>query len=246
MREPDWQTEDGSVRLWCADCLDLLPQLEAGSVDAVVTDPPYGIAYCKGSGGSTAGYSGRKGINGRNIEAIAGDDVPFDPTPFLDFPKVLMWGADHFAQRLPHGRFICWDKLDGKTSWDSFSDVEFAWHNQRGASRIIRYVWKGMCQGAGEDKGSTRDHPTQKPVVVMRWSLEEAGVERGETVLDPFMGSGTTGVACVRTGRRFIGIEKEPKYFDIACRRIETELRKTALLEPVPKIIQRSLLGDSA
>jgi site-specific DNA-methyltransferase (adenine-specific) len=240
MREPDWQTEDGSVRLWCADCLDLLPQLEAGSVDAVVTDPPYGIGYCKGTGGGDGNYCGRK-EQCRNIEAIAGDDVQFDPSPFLEFPKVFMWGADHFSQRLPHGRFLCWDKLDGKTSWDSFSDVEFAWHNKRGASRIIRYVWKGLFQGTGEDKGAIREHPTQKPVVVMRWSLEEAGVDRGETVLDPFMGSGTTGVACVRTGRRFLGIEKEPKYFDIACRRIETELRKTALLEPVPKIIQRSL-----
>ena len=239
--EPTWQTADGRIRLYLGDCLDVLPTLSG--IDAVVTDPPYGIAYVKGSGGSDGAYSGSKSGTERirNIEAIHGDDVAFDPSHLTTFPNVLLWGADHYAQRLPHGRFLAWDKLDGKASWDSFSDCEFAWHNKRGASRIIRYVWKGLCQGAGEDKGSQREHPTQKPVIVMRWSIEQSGAMAGDTVADPYMGSGTTGVACVRLGRQFIGIEKEPKYFDIAVKRIEAELNRHPMFEPKPKIIQRSL-----
>ncbi len=241
MIEPTWQTPDGAVQLWLGDCLDVMREMEAGSVDAVVTDPPYGIKYVKGKGGR--GYPGRRGNPAkRNIEAIAGDDQPFDSSPWLSFPNVLLWGADHYAQRLPHGRFLAWDKLDGKTSWDSFSDVEFAWHNKRGASRIIRYVWKGMCQGNGEDKGTPRNHPTQKPVVVMRWSIQQAGVPVGGLVLDPYMGSGTTGVACIRTGRRFLGIEIEEKYFNIARERIERELNRTPLFDP-PAKVQRSLMS---
>lgn len=234
----------GDATLYLGDCLEILPTLSG--VDEVVTDPPYGIAYKKGTGGSVSGYAGRKLDSGtqRNIEAIQGDDQPFDPSSWLDFPIVFMWGADHFADRLPHGRFLCWDKLDGKPSWDSFSDVEFAWCNQRGAARIIRYVWKGMCQGTGEDKGSTRDHPTQKPVRVMRWSIEQAGVERGGTVCDPYMGSGTTGVACIRTGRKFIGCEIEPRYFDLACRRIEAEVNRFPLWEP-PTPRQRELVMEA-
>ena len=236
-----WVSDCGTVTLYLGDCLEILPTLEPASVDAVVTDPPYGIAYKKGAGGSVSGYKSRK-VDQRNCEAIIGDDKPFDPGPWLTFPIVFLWGADHFSQRLPHGRFVAWDKLDGKESWDSFSDVEFAWHNKRGAARIIRYVWKGMCQGNGEDKGTTRDHPTQKPVKVMRWSIEQAGVVDGGLVLDPYMGSGTTGVACVRIGRRFIGIELEPKYFAIAKRRIMDELRRVKFLEPPPRQTQRSLI----
>lgn len=232
MLTPTWKAE--GIELYLGDSLDIVPQLEPSSISAVVTDPPYGIGYKKGTGGSVCGYSGRKLSSGnqRNIEAIAGDDIPFDPTPWLCFPHVLLWGADHFAYRLPHGRWLAWNKLGDKEPWDSFSDVEFAWHNRRGAARLITSLWKGMCQGAGEDKGSTRDHPTQKPVAVMRWSLEQADTQPGDTILDPFMGSGTTGVACVRTGRRFIGIEIDEKYFAIAVKRIQAELDRFPLLEP--------------
>lgn len=210
----------GNCTIYHGDCLEILPTLLVGSVDAVVTDPPYGIAHKKGDSGKRGSYAGRKKLI-RNIEAIQGDDVPFDPSPWLAFPSVLLWGADHYAGKLPHGRFLAWDKLNGKKPWDSFSDVEFAWHSRRGASRIISYMWKGLAQGAGEDKGSTRDHPTQKPVVVMRWSIEQAGTKEGDLVLDPYMGSGTTGVACVRMDRKFIGIEIERRYFEIACERIK-------------------------
>lgn len=218
--KPYWQSSDGAIVLYHGDCLELLPLIEKGSVDAVITDPPYGIGYVKGSGGGLGIYGKRNGIPKRNIEAIHGDDKPFDPLPLLRFANVLLWGADHYSERLPHGRFLAWDKLDGHHEWDSFSDVEFAWHNRRGASRIIRYVWKGLCQGAGEDKGAIREHPTQKPVAVMRWSIEQSGATEGQTILDPFAGSCTTGVAAIRTGRKCILIEKEKKYCAIGAKRL--------------------------
>jgi site-specific DNA-methyltransferase (adenine-specific) len=210
------------VTLYLGDCREILPSL--GKVDACVTDPPYGIAHVKGAGGL-----GKH--NRRNIAPIAGDDVPFDPCPFLAFPDVILWGASHFAQSLPHGRWYVWDKLDGMESFDSFSDIEIAWHNKRGAERIFRHMWKGICQDS--EKDATREHPTQKPIALMRWCIEQCSAPR--TILDPFMGSGTTGVAAVKLGRRFIGIEIEERYFNIAVRRIEEALRQPDLFIERPK-----------
>lgn len=205
----------GRARLILGDCRDVLPTL--GKVDAVVTDPPYGIAY-------TASVPSRANTTGNvNLGAIHGDDEPFDPEPWLQWP-CIMWGANHFAARLPHGRWLAWNKLGGKEPWDQFSDVEFAWQNKRAADKIFSHLWKGLCQaGAGEK----RFHPTQKPVALMKWCLgflPDAG-----TILDPFMGSGTTGVAAVQMGRTFIGVEREPKYFEIARRRIEDAQRQSDL-----------------
>jgi site-specific DNA-methyltransferase (adenine-specific) len=203
----------GRATLYNADCRDVLPLL--GKVDAVVTDPPYGISHVKGTGGK-----GKHNV--RNIAPILGDDEPFDPSPFLGFEHVIMWGANHFAARLPHGRWMAWDKLAGLPEFDSFSDVEFAWRNGRGKDRLFSHLWKGICQAS--EKGDRRDHPTQKPVALMRWCIEQ--LPDPQTILDPFMGSGTTGVAAVQMGRGFIGIERDADYFRIACKRIEDTQRQ--------------------
>ena len=177
---------------------------------ALITDPPYGIAYRKGAGGK-----GRHSV--RNIEAIEGDTEPFDPSPFLGFDDVILWGGNHFAARLPHGRWLAWDKLAGMPEFDSFSDVEFAWRKGRGKDRVFNHLWKGICKGSEKGGGKERWHPTQKPIELMRWCIQQT---EARTILDPFMGSGTTGVACVKLGRKFIGIEIDSGYFDIACKRI--------------------------
>lgn len=175
---------------------------------AVITDPPYGIAHRRG----TAGNRG-KGVT-RGCRRIEGDQSEFDPSPFLAFP-CLFWGGNHFANRLPRGKWLLWDKAFGAGSGD-FSEFEVAWCSRKGADRIKRHMWMGVQRDS--EVGEARQHDTQKPVEIMRWSVEQFPAAR--TILDPFMGSGTTGVACVKLGRRFIGIEIEPKYFGIACKRI--------------------------
>lgn len=205
------------VTLHLGDCHEIMPSL--GRIDAVVSDPPYGISYKKGTGGK-----GKHSV--RNIEAIKGDAEPFDPAPFLAFDEVILWGGNHYAARLPHGRWLAWDKLAGLAAFDSFSDVEFAWQKGRGKDRIFSHLWKGICK-ASEKGGKERWHPTQKPIALMAWCLEL--LPDAKRILDPFMGSGTTGVAAVKLGREFIGIEIEQKYFDIACRRVSEALAAPTL-----------------
>ena len=217
----------GNAALYCGDCLELFPRLK-DAVDAVVSDPPYGIGYQHGGGGMSEQVNK---FCPTNLKPIHGDDHQFDPAPLLRLVDaagkksraILLWGADHFKTRLPEGgRLICWDKSCGQGPADSFTDAEFAWTNRKNARCIYRHFWKGAMR-SGEDGSAAafRAHPSQKPVELMRWCLETARIGLGKTVLDPFMGSGTTGVACVTSGRKFIGIEIDPDYFAIACRRIE-------------------------
>lgn len=223
----------GACELYLGDCREILPTL--GKVDAVVSDPPYGISYQRGRGGRGGAHS--YGNKFCNDVAIAGDAEPFDPTPWLNFSEVILWGADHFSTQLPHGQWLAWNKLGDKEPWDDFSDVEFAWRNRRGASRIFSHLWKGLCQ---KGAGVRREHPTQKPVELLEWCLSFV---EGQTVLDPYMGSGTTGVACVKLGRRFIGVEINPTYFEIALRRIEAATKQPDLfIEQPPKAEQLNLL----
>ncbi len=201
----------GRAQLWLGDCRDVEFPLEA----AIVSDPPYGIAFVKGSGGK-----GKHSV--RNIAPIHGDAEPFDPARWLTFSSCILWGANHYAARLPHGRWLAWDKLAGLTEFDSFSDVEFAWRNGRGKDRIFSHLWKGICKDS-EKGGKERWHPTQKPVSLMEWCIAPLAEQ---TIADPYMGSGTTGIAAVKMGRSFIGCEIDPAYFDIACRRIEDAQRQ--------------------
>lgn len=231
------------VTLYLGDCREILPSL--GKVDAVVTDPPYGIAYVKGGGGRGPDGSHRRPLAStlRGYDPIVGDTQAFDPSPWIRVcPNVLMWGADHFYARLPDsGRFLAWNKLGDMEPWDSFSDVEFAWHSADSAARIFSMKWKGIaCDKRGESNG-LREHPTQKPLALMRWCIEQIG--DAHTILDPFMGSGTTGVAAVKLGRRFIGIEIEEKYFDIACRRISEALKQGDLFIEKPKPAKQEALA---
>lgn len=196
--------DDGSVRIYHGDCLEIVPAL---AFDVVISDPPYGVAH-------DTNYKRFGKASSRDWDApIHGDDEPFDPAPWIAHPCVL-FGANYFADRLPLGRWIVWDKRDGTTPM-LMADAEMAWHNLPGRSvQLIQWTWNGF-QRKGE-RGSA-DHPTQKPVAVMRWIISTfapAGV-----VLDPFMGSGTTLRAAKDLGRRAIGIEIEERYCEVAARR---------------------------
>lgn len=213
-----------SVTLIHGDCGTLLP-IEC---DAIISDPPYGIGYVHSGKGSPP-FGRRIGAakrHGQEWAKIVGDDKPFDPSNLLYAKQVILWGANNYAARLPQGvgRWLVWDKADGRYEVDSFGDAEIAWHNQGKACRIFPYAWKGVyCVKNGENNGR-RYHPTQKPVGLMQWCIKQSKVPEGATVLDPYMGSGTTGIACIRTGRKFIGIEIDAGHFETARKRIEAEL----------------------
>jgi len=221
----------GDATLYLGDCREILPTLP--KVDAVVTDPPYGIGYVhRGGGGCLARSTQFGGV------AVVGDELPFDPAPWLGFPEVILWGANHYASRLPDATcWLTWDKRDGVCANDQ-ADCEHAWTNLAGPARLKRHLWNGMLKQS--ERGAARVHPTQKPVAVMQWAIEQTDAR---SILDPFMGSGTTGVAAIKLGRKFIGIEIEPKYFDIACRRIEEAWKQPRLFEePKRKPTQLDML----
>jgi site-specific DNA-methyltransferase (adenine-specific)/modification methylase len=213
-----WKRKEviGDATLYLGDCLEILPMLP--KVDAVIADPPYGIGYSHGVGGGKLARSTQF-----DHHPIVGDDAPFDPSPWLSFASVILWGANHFARRLPDSpAWLIWDKRDGVCSNDQ-ADCEMAWTNLGKPARLMRHLWNGMLKDS--ERGTIRVHPTQKPEALMRWCVAmTTGI-----VLDPFMGSGTTGVACMNLGRKFIGIEIEPKYFDIACERITNAQRQVRM-----------------
>jgi site-specific DNA-methyltransferase (adenine-specific) len=223
----------GDAVLIEGDCLQVLPTL--GRVDACVADPPYGISFAHGGGGGRLARSTQ--FAGA---AIHGDDAPFDPLPWLSFSQVILWGGNHFASRLPDSAcWLTWDKRDGVCSNDQ-ADCEHAWTNLKGPARIKRLLWNGMLKAT--ERGEVRVHPTQKPVAIMRWCIEQT---KGAVILDPFMGSGTTGVAAIQLGRKFIGIEIDPGYFDIACKRIREAWAQPRLFaEPKAKPPQTASLFD--
>ena len=208
--------------------------LPSGSVDAVVTDPPYGIGwdtnYKFGIENSSAPYA--KNMVRRGHAKIMNDDRDFDPSPFLHFPIVVLWGCNYYLDKLPAGGLFIWDKRakDGKAF---MSEAEAAWCSRRGAVKLFSHCWQGFSRAS---ENSQHYHPTQKPVALMAWCMERAKIPVGATVLDPFMGSGTTGVACVQTGRNFIGIEIDPGYFAIAQRRIAEAQQQIPL--PLAEAVQ--------
>lgn len=188
------------VTLYLGDCREILPTL--GRVDAVVTDPPYGI-LAEGSaatkrGGWTEGFAWDHSAPDFMREIIGAAD------------NQMIWGGCHMNLPPTLG-YLIWDKVcEGL----NFGEVEYCWTSLKFAPRMFRFKAAGMDGG--------KEHPTQKPVQLMQWCM--GFIPKADTILDPFMGSGTTGVAAVKLGRKFIGIEIEPKYFEIARKRIQAAL----------------------
>ena len=232
----------GNAELWLGDCREILPSLP--KVDLILTDQPYGIGEAKGKNKS-------RGLLAppRDYGIANWDDAPVAEWVMGLLREVSEWQiifGGNYYQLPPSSCWLVWDKENGNTD---FADCELAWTNLPKAVRKLRFRWNGMLQENMAEK-ERREHPTQKPSPVMRWALEQ--VQDVVTVCDPFMGSGTTGVACVQAGKVFIGIEREPKYFEIACKRIEhaVEQQKQRLFdpgpEPAPKPEPQSLGLDDA
>lgn len=205
-----------TVTLYHGDCLEYMRGMADKSVDAVITDPPYGIDYApdwKKWNGSPSDFS-----------RITNDDKPFDPSPFLNYPTVCLFGANYFSSLLPLGGWACWDKrLDERKDKMIGSPFELAWYksvNTSAKAMMIRVLHGGVINADSKNgNNEKRHHPTQKPVAVMSRVIEKLTRE-GDTIFDPFMGSGTTGVAAVQLNRNFIGCEINAEYFAIAEKRI--------------------------
>lgn len=236
-----WREEViGDARLILADCREILPTL-SDNVDAVVTDPPYGINFkwlgaIRNNRKSGLAWGTVKHDNQPRWDELVGDDRPFDATPWLYFRQVILWGANNYDGLPPARRWLVWDKRR-ETTPDDHGDAELAWTNLDGVIRVHRQVWRGIVREGEENvANSSKYHPTQKPVALMSWCVQMTD----GCVLDPYMGSGTTGVSSVRLGRRFIGIEIEPRYFDIACRRIEQAQRQGDLFNDPTELRSRA------
>jgi site-specific DNA-methyltransferase (adenine-specific) len=253
----------GDAELWLGDCREIVPTLQRAS--AIISDPPYGQkqntnVVMKGGIKVYGDLGERDGARVMRVrvqpkngtfrgsgestvwpDGIKGDSTPFDPEPLLcGADIVLLWGAHKFADRLPAGTWLVWDKVPTGKLRDQ-GDGEAAWINDDPPRpmRIHRLLWDGVCVGAAArhevTAGQARVHPTQKPVSLMRWCIEQARVPVGGVILDPYAGSGSTGVAAIEAGHPFIGIESEPLYFESMCRRIEAAARQSDMFVPRSK-----------
>lgn len=212
----------GTAKLYLGDCREILPTI--GRVDAIVTDPPYGI-----------GENDRK-VASRGKLATPKDYGSFDwdeaPPPawliemLRDVSRFQVIFGGNYFDLPPTSCWLVWDKKNGS---NDFADCELAWTNLPKAVRRIEWLWNGMIR-----KGSdVRKHPTQKPLGVMAWALDQLPDDVA-TICDPFMGSGTTGVAALQKGLSFIGIEREASYFEVACERLTEALQAPKLFAAAP------------
>jgi len=211
---------DSLVTIYHGDCREVLPFVTA---DLLLTDPPYGIRADKRQhdGAKRGGMSGRGCAAKRDYGASDWDTEPPDASTLAlilsKAPLSIIWGGNYMA--LPPARcWLVWDKDNGTTK---FADAELAWTNINQPVRLISHRWNGMLRAKSDD-GDYRVHPTQKPVPVMRWCLGFAPEAR--TVIDPYMGSGTTLIAARDLGKRAVGVEREERYCEIAAERCRQEV----------------------
>ena len=211
----------------CAELLQILPR-----VYAVVSDPQYGGGrFVSTHNSSRTGAVATMTRTDGDFQPTQADSTDFDPRPWLDFPELILWGANHYCNLLPAGnRWLTWDKLDGKTPVPGASDLELAWTSHKGPSRTFTHLWRGIMR-AGEENvvNGGKVHPYQKPIALMAWCIELLKLPANTPILDPHMGSASTGIAALRAGRNFVGCEIEESHFETACRRIENELRQERL-----------------
>lgn len=216
---PTYQSD--GVTLYRGDCKDILSYLP--KIDYyVVTDPPYGINV------QTAYHTKGRGelVKSNDYKTIEGDNKPYDPTLVLIYNNLVLFGANYYSDKLStNGSWHVWDKLNGIKSsreegFNDNSDCEFIWSSKPGASRVFRHRWNGAMKDS--ERGDRRVHPTQKPVELLV-RLIRYFTNKDDVILDPYLGSGTTAIACMRTNRKCVGIEIEEDYIQISIKRLKDE-----------------------
>lgn len=203
--------DDGLVTIYHGDCAEIAPTL--GRFDLLCTDPPYGIGEARNKRGGKR--NGSAIVASTNYGSSDWDDAPPDDDLLSELRLLARWqclfGGNYFS--LPRSRcWLVWDKENGE---NDYADAELAWTNYTSAVRLKRHQWHGMLRVGKEP----RHHPTQKPLAVMSWAISLCP-DKPTSILDPFMGSGTTLVAAKNLGIRAVGIEREEKYCEIAARRL--------------------------
>jgi DNA modification methylase len=225
----DWVSDCGTVRLWLGKCENIMPYL--GRYDACLTDPPYGIGEAAGKNKSRGNMATAK-----DYGDLPWDNDPASPEALALIQRLARWqiifGGNYFGLP-PSSCWLVWDKLNGE---NDYADCELAWTNLKKAVRRIQFRWNGMIR----DEDGERVHPTQKPIGVLSWCLGHlpAGTQ---TVIDPYIGSGTTALACIRKGLRCDGIESHEPYFLKAIERITAD-RERPLFDPKPT--QRAMFEE--
>jgi len=203
----------GDATLYLGDCMEILPTLDR--VDAMITDPPYGLGK-RMQGGTWGAKTEFK-------EMVIWDNAPPEVKNLIDLANMadiaVFWGGNYYG--LPPSR--CWLVWDKQNAVPTMADCEIAWTSLDANTKRFSHPVGRILNG----------HPSEKPLQLMRWSIDV--VKAKGTIFDPYMGSGTTGVAAIQMGRKFIGIEREPKYFDIACKRIEQASKQVDMFIEKPK-----------
>ena len=202
--------EDG-ITIYHDDCWNVLPFIGRSEVALLLTDPPYGVSYS-----ATDPRSPHAGVQ------VIGDDAPFDPRHLLKFGRCVIFGANYFAHLLPPGGWVVWSKRQDNRNFTSFgngSTGEVAWSNCLNTVQVFNYFWGGGPWLRGPEERGNNRHPTLKPVSLMRWILDQ-WTEPGDLILDPYMGSGPVAQACREMGRRYIGVEIEERYCEVAVGRL--------------------------
>jgi len=240
----------GDATLYLGDCLEILPTL--GKVDAVVTDPPYLLTYggCRNSlGGKLAvkNYDNKGGIV--NCEIDWPDFMPVIFAALKDNAHAYVMANNRHVQNMLNSGEDAGFRFHNLLVWNKGTATPNRWYMKN--LEYTGFLYKGKAFFIN-DCGSTQlhkipnirnaKHPTEKPPELMAVYIGNS-TQRGETVLDPFMGSGATGVACAKLGRKFIGIDIEQKHFDIACKRIEEAYAQPDMfVEPPAKMIQETMI----
>lgn len=226
--------QDELITIYHGDCLEILPGLVG--IQSIVTDPPYGISL-----ETDYKSNGRDGLaQNKDYPPIYGDNESFNPSHLLGFGNIILWGGNHYADKLPaFGGWLVWDKRDGINPNDQ-SDCELAWMNKDCAVRCLSHRWQGMIKAS--ERGIPRQHPTQKPVALMRWCIQQ--IKQPGLICDPYTGSGSTLVAAKQLGLKAIGIEIVEDYCRVAADRVSNaSVMFPVMTMALPELEQLELLS---